>query len=47
MELRGIAASDGIGIGNAICIREQSLDYSGVGYAGKMCIRDRLRCDQQ
>ncbi len=43
MELRGIAASDGIGIGNAICIREQSLDYSGVGYAGKEAEKQRLQ----
>lgn len=42
MELRGIAASDGIGIGNAVCIREQSLDYSGVGYAGKEIEKQRL-----
>ena len=25
MILRGIAASDGIGIGKAVCVREQSL----------------------
>ena len=42
MELRGIAASSGIGIGNAVCIREQSLDYSNVGYAGKDVEKQRL-----
>jgi phosphoenolpyruvate-protein phosphotransferase (PTS system enzyme I) len=42
MELRGIAASSGIGIGNAVCIREQSLDYSNVGYAGKDAEKQRL-----
>lgn len=43
MELRGIAASRGIGIGNAVCLREQSLDYSGVGYAGKDAEKQRLQ----
>ncbi len=43
MELRGIAASHGIGIGNAVCIREQSLDYSGVGYAGSAAEKQRLQ----
>ncbi len=43
MELHGIAASRGIGIGNAVCIREQSLDYSGVGYAGKDAEKQRLQ----
>ena len=35
MILRGIAASDGIGIGKAVCVREQNLDYSAVKYGGK------------
>ena len=44
MELRGIAASGGIGIGSAVCIREQSLDYSGVVYAGSETEKQRLQC---
>lgn len=44
MELRGIAASGGIGIGSAVCIREQSLDYSGVVYAGGETEKQRLQC---
>ena len=43
MILRGIAASDGIGIGKAVCVREQSLDYSAVKYSGKEVEKDRLQ----
>ena len=43
MILRGIAASDGIGIGKAVCVREQSLDYSAVKYGGKEVEKDRLQ----
>lgn len=34
MILNGIGASDGLGLGNAVCIRESVLDYTGVIYAG-------------
>ena len=43
MILLGIAASDGIGIGKAVCVREQSLDYSAVKYGGKEVEKDRLQ----
>ena len=43
MILRGIPASDGIGIGRAVCIREESLDYSDVQYAGKDVEKVRLQ----
>ena len=43
MILRGIAASDGIGIGKAVCVREQSLDYSAVKYGGKEVEKERLQ----
>lgn len=43
MELRGIAASGGIGLGRAACIRARSLDYSGVVYAGDRAEKERLR----
>ena len=43
MILRGIAASDGIGLGRAVCVREESLDYSGVTYSGKDSEKARLQ----
>lgn len=43
MILRGIAASDGIGLGRAVCIREENLDYSGVNYSGKDSEKARLQ----
>ena len=43
MILRGIGASEGIGIGRAVCVREQSLDYSAVQYAGKDAEKERLQ----
>ena len=43
MILRGIAASDGIGIGRAVCVREESLDYSNVVYSGKEQEKARLQ----
>ena len=43
MILRGIAASDGIGIGKAVCVREQILDYSAVQYGGKEVEKQRLQ----
>ena len=43
MILHGIAASDGIGIGRAVCVREQSLDYSAVKYGGREVEKDRLQ----
>ena len=43
MILRGIGASGGIGIGRAVCIREQNLDYSAVQYAGKEVEQKRLQ----
>lgn len=43
MILRGIAASDGIGLGRAVCVREENLDYSGVAYSGKDSEKARLQ----
>lgn len=43
MILRGIAASDGIGLGRAVCVREENLDYSGVPYSGKESEKARLQ----
>ena len=43
MILRGIAASDGIGLGRAVCVREESLDYSDVPYSGKEAEKARLQ----
>ncbi len=43
MILRGIAASDGVGLGRAVCIREESLDYSAVTYSGKDTEKARLQ----
>lgn len=42
MILRGIAASDGIGLGRAVCVREENLDYSNVRYSGKETEKARL-----
>ncbi|OUO36076.1 phosphoenolpyruvate--protein phosphotransferase [Flavonifractor sp. An306] len=41
--LHGIGASEGIGIGKAVCVREQNLDYSAVSYGGKEVEKDRLQ----
>ena len=35
MILQGIAASDGVGLGRAVCVREMSLDYSNVRCSGR------------
>lgn len=43
MILRGIAASDGIGLGRAVCVREENLDYSSVAYSGKESEKARLQ----
>ena len=43
MILRGIAASDGIGLGRAMCVREENLDYSDVAYSGKESEKARLQ----
>jgi len=43
MILRGIAASDGIGLGRAVCVREETLDYSVVPYSGKETEKARLQ----
>lgn len=43
MILRGIAASDGIGLGRAVCVREENLDYSDVAYSGKDSEKARLQ----
>ena len=43
MILRGIAASDGIGLGRAVCVREESLDYSAVTYSGRDSEKARLQ----
>ena len=42
MILRGIAASDGIGLGRAVCVRDENLDYSDVAYSGKDSEKARL-----
>lgn len=43
MILQGIAASDGVGLGRAVCVREISLDYSSVPYSGKETEKARLQ----
>lgn len=43
MVLKGINASDGIGLGRAVCIREEILDYSAVPYSGKESEKARLK----
>lgn len=43
MVLKGINASDGVGLGRAVCVREESLDYSAVPYSGKENEKKRLR----
>lgn len=43
MILRGVAASDGIGLGRAVCVREVNLDYSHVAYSGKDSEKARLQ----
>jgi phosphotransferase system enzyme I (PtsI) len=43
MILQGIAASDGIGLGRAVCVREASLDYSNVRYSDKETEKARLQ----
>lgn len=40
--LKGTGASAGVGIGRALVIREQDLDYSGVQYAGETAEKQRL-----
>lgn len=40
--LRGIAASDGVGLGRVVCVREENLDYTNVRYAGKELEKARL-----
>ena len=43
MILRGIAASDGIGLGRAVCLREINLDYSHIPYSGREAEKARLQ----
>ena len=43
MILQGIAASNGVGLGRAVCVREETLDYSDVRYAGKEAEKERLQ----
>ena len=43
MVLKGINASDGVGLGRAVCLREESLDYSDVPYSGKEAEKTRLQ----
>ena len=43
MILQGIAASGGVGLGRAVCVREEKLDYSGVAYSGKESEKERLQ----
>lgn len=43
MILHGIGASEGIGLGRAVCVREQNLDYSAVPYGGKEVEKNRLQ----
>lgn len=42
MILHGIGASEGIGIGRAVCVQEQNLDYSSVVYGGGEMEKARL-----
>jgi len=43
MILQGISASDGVGLGRAVCVREVKLDYSDVRYSGKDSEKERLQ----
>ncbi len=43
MVLKGINASAGVGLGRAVCIREEKLDYSAVPYSGKEAEKARLK----
>ena len=43
MILQGIAASGGVGLGRAVCVREEKLDYSEVRYSGKESEKERLQ----
>lgn len=43
MILKGINASDGVGLGRAVCVREENPDYSAVPYSGKETEKKRLR----
>ena len=43
MVLKGINASDGVGLGRAVCLREESLDYSHVPYSGREAEKARLQ----
>ena len=43
MILKGLNASDGGGLGRAVCVREESLDYSSVPYSGKEAEKTRLK----
>ena len=43
MILQGIAASDGVGLGRAACVREMSLDYSNVRSSGRETEKARLQ----
>ena len=43
MILQGIAASNGVGLGRAVCVREEKLDYSEVRYSGKESEKARLQ----
>ena len=43
MVLKGINASDGVGLGCAVCVREESLDYSHVPYSGREAEKARLQ----
>lgn len=42
MILSGIGASEGLGLGNAVCIRENRLDYTSVVYTGAEAEKARL-----
>ena len=43
MVLRGVGASAGIGLGTAVCVREQDLDYSHVAFSGPEREKARLK----
>jgi len=43
MILQGIPASDGVGLGCAVCVRDEKLDYSEVRYSGKDTEKSRLQ----
>ena len=41
--LKGTGASAGVGIGHALVVKEQNLDYSAVQFAGQQQETERLK----